>query len=161
MQFLTSEMLKLFGVGDILLCENSQEAIDVLKITQARTTSRHINRVDIIVTDWLMPEGSGEELVTWVRNHKNDEVRFMPILVVSGYTTEKVTNVTRDMGANEILVKPISGKLLASRICAIIDHPRPFIQASDFFGPDRRRQNLPYKGNDRRTQAAKIVEQDI
>ncbi|MBI1301246.1 MAG: response regulator [Alphaproteobacteria bacterium] len=161
MQTLISEMLKVFGVGDIIMCSDAEEAIDLLTIAHARASSRHVNKVDIVVTDWLMPAGSGGKLLNWIRNNKNQTIKFMPVIVMSGYTTELLTHITRDMGANEILVKPISGKLLASRICSVIDNPRPFIQTEDFFGPDRRRQSLPYEGKDKRVDAPKIVEKDI
>ena len=160
MQSLMSSMLKIFGVGDIIICADSNEAADLLTIMQARSKSRYVNSVDIILTDWLMPNGSGEELLKWVRNHKKDAVRFLPIIVVSGYTTEKLTHVTRDMGANEILVKPISGTMVASRICSIIDKPRPFIKATGFFGPDRRRQDMAFTGENRRSKNPDIVEME-
>ncbi len=160
MQNLFTSMLKVFGVGDILTCNDAKEAIELLTVTQARTKSKYVNSVDIIVTDWLMPEGSGEDLLRWVRTHKKSEVRFLPIIVVSGFTTEKVTNKTRDLGVHETLVKPISGNALASRICSVIDNPRHFLKTHNYFGPDRRRQVMPYAGNDRRITQAKIVEKD-
>lgn len=150
MHSLMSSMLKVFGVGDIMVCEGAHDAIDLLKVTQARTKSRYINRVDIVLMDWLMAKGSGEELLQWIRAHEKDSVRFLPVIVVSGYTTEVITSSARDMGAHEILVKPVSGNSLASRICAVIDHPRPFIKVPDYFGPDRRRKEMKYKGSDRR-----------
>jgi two-component system chemotaxis response regulator CheY len=150
MQSLMTSMLKVFGVGEIMACSNGQEAIDLLKVTQARRKSRYIMDIDIVVTDWLMPKVSGEELIKWIRSQKDDATRFLPILVVSAYTTEKVVSLARDCGANETLVKPISGKSLASRICNIIDHPRPFVSTPTYFGPDRRRQNVSYKGVERR-----------
>jgi hypothetical protein len=33
--------------------------------------------------------------------------------------------------------------------------PRPFIAASDFFGPDRRAKERPWRGQDRRTRTPK------
>ncbi len=151
MQSLMSQMLKIFGVGDILACDNAKEAIDLLTVTQASKKSKYLTNIDIVLTDWLMPNGGGgDELLKWIRGHEKDAVRFMPVIVVSGYTTEQLTSLTRDMGANEILVKPISGTTLASRICSVIDHPRPFIKAKNYFGPDRRRQEMPYKMVDRR-----------
>lgn len=161
MQTLVSEMLRVFGVGDILTCANAKEATDLLTIAQARTTSRYINKIDILLTDWLMPNGNGKDLLNWVRTHDNDDIRFLPIIVISGFTTEKLTNDTRDLGANEILVKPISGKLLASRICSVIDSPRAFIDAPEFFGPDRRRQYFAFTGKDRRRAVPNLVEKNI
>lgn len=157
MQSLFSSMLKVFGVGEILVCNSATEAIELLKITQARTKSRYINHIDIVITDWLMPNGSGKDLLEWIRSSDKDAIRFLPIIVVSGYTTEKVTFLTRDLGANETMVKPISGTALASRICTVIDNPRPFIKAPEYFGPDRRRQQTPYGGNDKRITNPEIV----
>jgi len=150
MQSLMTSMMKVFGVGDIMVCNGATEAIDLLKVTQARRASRYITKVDIVVTDWLMPNGSGQELLKWIRAQKDDEIRFLPVMVVSAYTTEKVINQARDCGANETLVKPISGIGLASRICSMIDNPRPFVSIPDYFGPDRRRQDVPFHGEERR-----------
>ncbi len=158
MQTLIAEMLKVFRVGDIVACSNVKEACELLTIMQARTKSRYVNSVDIILTDWLMPKEGGEVLLKWIRENEQESISFLPVVVVSGYTTEKLTHVTRDLGANEILVKPISSKLLASRICSVIDSPRPFIQTSDFFGPDRRRQDTAFKGSDQRSKNQNVIE---
>lgn len=150
MQSLISSMLKIFSVGDIMVCEGGKEAIDVLTVTQARSKSKYVTKVDIVVTDWLMQKGSGEDLLKWIREHEKDEVRFLPVVVCSGYTTEVITSQARDLGANEVLVKPISASGLASRICSVIENPRYFVKAPDYFGPDRRRQDMKFKGEDRR-----------
>lgn len=157
MQSLLTMMLKAFGVGDILACESAQEAIDLLTVLQASKKSRHLKNVDIILTDWLMPNGSGNELLHWIRSHEKDSIRFLPVIVVSGYTTEYITTAARDLGAHETLTKPVSGMSLAQRICSVIDNPRPFIKTETYFGPDRRRHDMPYRGPERRvTQAEEI-----
>lgn len=150
MQSLIASMLKAFGVGDIIACENGKEAIEILTVLQATKKSRHLTTVDIVLTDWLMPNGSGQDLLRWIRAHDKDTIRFLPVIVVSGYTTAFVTSTARDLGAHETLAKPVSGTSLASRICSVIDAPRSFIRAPDYFGPDRRRQDLPYRGMERR-----------
>lgn len=157
MQSLMASMLKVFGVGDILACANANEAIELLTIMQASRKSRYMGKIDIVLTDWLMPKGSGEDLLQWIRTHDKDSVRFMPVIVISGYTTEYLTTVVRDLGAHEILVKPVSGTSLASRICSVIDSPRSFVRTEDFFGPDRRRHEMPYQGRERRV----LVPQEV
>ncbi len=157
MQTLFTSMLKVFGVGDIMVAEGAQEAIELLTVTQARRKSRYINDIDIIVTDWLMPRGNGKDLLKWVRRHESDAIRFLPTIVMSAYTTQTVTAQARDLGANETLVKPVSAKALAGRICSVIDHPRSFISAPQFFGPDRRRQELPFQGRDRRVMQSEAI----
>ena len=158
MQDLFASMLKAFGVGDIMACQSGKEAIDLLKIMQARKKSRYVMGVDIVVTDWLMSNGSGKELLHWIRNHEEDAVRFVPVIVVSGYTTEFLMNTARDMGANEVLVKPVSGTSLASRICSVIDSPRSFVDVPGYFGPDRRRQPMPYPGKERRVMKSELIQ---
>ncbi|GJL84980.1 MAG: response regulator [Micavibrio sp.] len=150
MSSLMCSMLKAFGVGDILTCKDANEAIGILTITRARKKSRFVTDVDIVITDWLMPGGSGDELIDWIRGHEDDALRFMPIILISAYTTEKVIEMARDHGANESMAKPLSAKRLASRICNVIDSPRPFIQAPGYFGPDRRRHEMVWSGLDKR-----------
>ncbi len=150
MQTLIAAMLKVFGVGEILACANAHEAIELLTVLQASKKSRYLQSVDIVLMDWLMPKGSGEDLLKWIRSNERDTIRFLPVIVVSGYTTEYIAMQSRDLGANETLVKPISGNNLANRICSVIDHPRPFIKAPHYFGPDRRRQETDYKNTERR-----------
>ena len=157
MQSLMTQMLKVFGVGEIIACANGKEAIDILTVLQATKRSRHLSSVDIVLTDWLMPKGSGQDLLHWIRNNEHDSIRFLPVIVVSAYTTEYITATARDLGANDTMVKPISGNGLAGRICAVIDHPRSFIKAPDYFGPDRRRQDIRHPGIERRNTTAEEI----
>lgn len=157
MQTLIASMLRAFGVGDVLVCEGANEAIGILTITQARKKTGDIKGIDIVLTDWLMPQGSGVDLLEWIRSHEADNIKFLPVLLLSAYTTQKVISTARDYGANEALVKPVSGSKLAGRILSMVDKPRPFVSAKEFFGPDRRRQDMPYKGDNRRKTQAEII----
>jgi len=47
----------------------------------------------------------------------------------------------RDAGVNEFIAKPVTSRNLFLRIAAVVERPRPFVRASTYFGPDRRRQN--------------------
>ncbi|MCD8497625.1 MAG: response regulator [Alphaproteobacteria bacterium] len=157
MQTLIASMLRSFGVGDVLVCEGGNEAIGILTITQARKKGSDIKGIDIVLTDWLMPQGSGVELLEWIRSHEADNIKFLPVLLLSAYTTQKVIATARDNGANEALVKPVSGATLAGRILSIIDKPRAFVKTENFFGPDRRRQDMAFKGPDRRKIQAEMI----
>ena len=54
------------------------------------------------------------------------------------------------MGATEFLAKPISGKLVYYRLRSIVENPREFVEAESYFGPDRRRREMPAAGSNRR-----------
>lgn len=154
---LMSSALKAMGVGKILGAKDVSEAQRTLLAFNAVQSSQNI---DVVITDWLMPEMEGSELILWMRRHKSDVIKFLPIIVCSAYTSSDVVEKARDCGANESLVKPVSAQKLANRILHVIDHPRPFIQAPEFFGPDRRRKNIKFAGEDRRkTQETDIEEE--
>jgi two-component system chemotaxis response regulator CheY len=57
----------------------------------------------------------------------------------------------RDAGVDEFLAKPLTAKGVIERMTQVIDHPRPYVRAESYFGPDRRRRADPnYRGPWRR-----------
>lgn len=159
MQHLCASMLRAFGVGGIMVCSSGAEAIELLTITQSQARNNSVKGIDLILTDWMMPNGSGVELIDWVRNHQSDQIRFTPIMLLSAFTSEDIVGIARDHGASEALVKPISAEKMATRILAMIDNPRPFVKTATFFGPDRRRKIVPWKGEERRLMNSEQVVQ--
>ena len=154
---LMSSMLREFGVGNIVQAASGNEAKEMIMLFNGDDMSR--NKIDVVLMDWLMPNGDGLELLTWIRSHSKDSVRFLPSVLCSAYASEDVVTVGRDNGANEVLVKPISATKLASRLLHVIDKPRPFLKAPGFFGPDRRRRGDDYKGQERRINTDEDVKQ--
>ncbi len=70
--------------------------------------------------------------------------------MVTAYTEHNHVIRARDSGINEYLAKPLSARLIYSRICSLVEDQRPFIHCQDFFGPDRRRRRIEHGGPDRR-----------
>ena len=149
-----SQCLKEIGIGEILKAENGRQG--QMKI-QTLNSTENMSNIDLVLLDWLMPEMDGEALLKWIREHKSDTIRFLPVIVCSAYTDEPLVVGTRDLGANEVVVKPVSAGALAKRIQHIINKPRPFVKSKDFFGPDRRRQVKEFDGDERR----KLKPQDL
>lgn len=145
---LIGTMLKELGIGTVMTAESGNRAIDILKFCNADPNSNRV--IDIALIDWLMPDGNGVDLLKWIRNHKSDKIRFLPTILISAYASEEVIKTARDNGASEALVKPVSSSVLANRILYVINNPRPFIKAPDFFGPDRRRKEKKINFEDRR-----------
>ena len=75
---------------------------------------------------------------------------YVPIIMLTAYSEMNRIVEARDSGVNEFVVKPISVNTLFSRIQAVIEKPRPFIRNNNFFGPDRRRKDMPFNEPDRR-----------
>jgi DNA-binding response OmpR family regulator len=94
--------------------------------------------VDLIVTEAILPDMPSSELIRWVRRPEMGSVRFIPIIVLSGYTQLPTVAAARDAGANTVLKKPVSPQGLFDRILWVARVPRPFIECSTYTGPDRR-----------------------
>lgn len=123
--------------------EEAESGEHVLKILEHRTP-------DLIISDLNMEPMNGLELTRNLRRSEDSLLRFIPVMVCTGHAEANFIIAARDAGATEIVCKPISAKSLYQHIAAIIEHPREFVFAQDYVGPDRRRRNVPFAGHDRR-----------
>lgn len=158
-RFVRSIMVTIFkalGIGKVLQADNGEEAMAILDVS-AQMDSSAGRDVDIIFADHLMEPMDGIGLLKWVREHESDKVRFLPVVMMSGEADEAAVRLARDSGVTEYLAKPMSVINVASRLLAIIDKPRAFVRAPNYFGPDRRRQTLPHEGSDRRLMSPEDV----
>ncbi len=104
---------------------------------------------DIVLSDWTYGL-DGMAFLSRVRRADDSPNPFVPVIVVTANTELRHVCEARDTGTTEFLAKPVSARLLYMRIVSILEHHRPFIRASQFFGPDRRRRNLDVMQADRR-----------
>lgn len=155
---LISTMLREFGVGHIVQAIDNQEAKEVLTLFNSESADPR-NAIDIVIVDWLMPNGDGPELLKWIRDHRKAQIKFLPTILCSAYASEDIVKMARDSGANEALVKPVSAIKMAKRILHVVDNPRPYIKAPNFFGPDRRRREEKFEGADKRKTKAEEIKQ--
>lgn len=142
MRELLMEILRAVGVRKIVGASNGKQAIDRF----AAVTP------DVLLTDWLMSPIDGIALTKYVRTSRSSPNPFLPIIMVTGFTSPDSIIIARDAGVTELMAKPISATGLYHRICHVIAHPRPFVRAAGIFcGPDRRRRlSADYRGAERR-----------
>ena len=141
-------ILQALGVESLEEARDGAEAIEVLKTFQA----------DLAVIDWKMDGVNGIECVRRLRRDEDSPNRFLPIIMVTGYTEESLANEARDAGAHDFLGKPISAKSLSSRIFSVLEEGRFFIETDDFFGPDRRRTQKKIEREDRRKEQRNLID---
>jgi CheY-like chemotaxis protein len=141
-------VLKGLGVGKVMQAECGEEAQAIIDIQAQMEIDG--KALDMVFADHLMRPGDGLDLLQWCRAHDRDSVRFMPFVMMSGEADVRAVTDARAFGVTEYLAKPMSVTGVASRLLAIIDRPRPFVRAPGYFGPDRRRQTLPFDGGERR-----------
>ncbi len=95
---------------------------------------------DIILTDWKLRGFTGSHVAKFVRENKNKNQRFTPIIVISGYTDKARIKKMLATGVDDVIVKPVSTQQLYFRICKLISTPVDYIEGPDFFGPKRNLQ---------------------
>lgn len=143
---LCSSILKIFGFEQIIMADNGKEAYELV--------CKH--DPDLIITDWMMNPMDGLEFTEIVRRNPLSPNPYVPILMMTGFSSRLRVEGARDKGVTEFLVKPFSARDLYARVVQIIEKPRQFVDAGTFFGPDRRRKrDEGYEGARRRDDDSK------
>lgn len=104
MRRIIMNLLNGIGFKEIIEAQNGTEALEKL----------NEKNVDLILTDWNMPEMSGEELVKKVRS--DEQYKNVPILMITTRgMKEDVINAIK-LGVNGYVVKPFTQEILKSKI---------------------------------------------
>ena len=87
---------------------------------------------------------------------------MIPIFVLQERARRRDVEKARDTGVTDVLTIPISPKTLVTKLQVATQSPRPFIVATEFFGPDRRAKSRPaFHGSERRKRVAKKTKVDF
>ena len=86
----------------LFLAKNGKEAIRIIEK----------NPVDLVVTDLMMPEMDGFELLAFL----NDHFPFIPTIVVTGYGTPEIEEKLKNLGSFAFMEKPVRFKELEDTI---------------------------------------------
>lgn len=140
MRNLVKSILHAFGVKRVSEAEDGADALRELRTTPS----------DVVITDWVMEPVNGIELVRLLRTGDDSPNPLIPIIMLTGHTEYWRIIEARDAGVNELLAKPISAAALHSRLRSLLEHPRPFIRTTRYIGPDRRRRDKEFVGDERR-----------
>lgn len=134
------QVLHALGASEIREAENGRAAMEAMRTW----------RPDIAVVDWEMAPVNGLELVRWIRGGPEGVNRFIPVIMLTAHSELGRVAAARDAGVTEYVVKPVSAKVMWSRIRAVVERPRRFIKTKVYFGPDRRRQDVETGRDERR-----------
>jgi two-component system chemotaxis response regulator CheY len=134
-------ILRGFGATHVQEAKSAQDALLRLKN----------DPVDIVILDYLMGEEDGVGFLRKLRNEKEGPAPYVPVIMLTAHSERTRVEAARDAGVTEFCAKPITAAEMHRKIAMVIDHPRPFIRSSGYFGPDRRRRDDPrYDGPERR-----------
>ncbi len=90
-----ADMIRLSGFT-VLKCYGSQEALSVIKE----------KRPDAVVLDVMMPDASGLDVLRYLKRH--EELRHIPVVVVSARTLPEDVRAALEAGASTYLTKPVA-----------------------------------------------------
>ena len=136
---LIHSILRALGVRDLEEARDGNEALEILRDATP----------DLVILDWKMEGMDGVECVRQIRA-VNGPNRFVPIIMVTGYTASSLKKQARDAGVNDFLGKPISPQSLLGRIASVMEARADYFQTDNYFGPERRRKSIKIEGADQR-----------
>jgi CheY-like chemotaxis protein len=141
MRLLLTEILRAIGVREVYEATNGAEALQTLRSQP----------IDIVMTDLAMQPMDGIDFVRRLRNGQESPNPMAPVIMITGHSTLRRVAEARDVGVTEFLSKPVTARGVIERINRVVEHPRPFVKTTSYFGPDRRRRDDPdYPGPYRR-----------
>jgi CheY-like chemotaxis protein len=132
-RLLIREVLQSLGCAQSNLFE-AEDGSAALKVLEE-------NRVHLIICDWQMEPMDGLTFVRTIRDRHKSVDPFVPVVLCSAYTQRELIERARDLGVTEILTKPVTVKSIEEKVRTVIEAPRPFVDSSLYFGPDRRRRS--------------------
>lgn len=89
------------------------EAADGKQALQRALTGR----VDLVITDLVMPEQEGIETIRALRQDLPD----VAIIAISGAFDGQFLNVAKLMGAAAVLTKPVTAELLLAKVAEVLE----------------------------------------
>jgi CheY-like chemotaxis protein len=130
---LIAQMLRGFGISAILSADKGAEAKELLSL----------HCPDIAFVEGELSDMTADELIGWVRHNPKKNLRFLPIIVLSGYTQLRMVLGARDAGSHLVIRKPVSPQVLFDRLVWAANCDRSFLESSAYVGPDRRFHAAP------------------
>lgn len=125
---LVVDLLRNAGVDKVKVFTDSEAAMDTLEVLAANI---------IICTLDAAPIGG----VAWTRAFRRNMKaanRKAAIFLTSRAFSRSIAEDCRHGGANALIGKPLSAKVLTATIAKVLGAPRPFIDAAGYVGPCRR-----------------------
>lgn len=115
MRQVTATQLRALGVDQIITASNGHDALQILQR----------QGVDIVVSDWYMPQLSGLELLREIR--ANPRLANLPFVMITAETERERVIEAINSGVNDLLIKPYTAARLGERIRRALsgEHLRP------------------------------------
>jgi len=102
--------LKKLGVGEVVEAEGGAAAILALMNEP----------FDLMLMDWYMPDVSGAGVMTVLRDARFGAAAQTPVILMTAYASRDNIARARELGVNEVLVKPFSTDQLGAALGRVL-----------------------------------------
>lgn len=106
-------MMKLFA-------DEGSYSLDIAKNGEKVVQFLENYHYDLILMDLTMPVMDGIDAAARIRNHSNRKIQKIPIIALTGRTSEEERQASKEVGMNAYLTKPIDPSLLFKTIDRLI-----------------------------------------
>ena len=127
---LTRMMLANLGIRSIYEAGDGVAALDAIRNSNP----------NVMILDWDLPVLTGQEVMRIVRSPGAFPKPNLPIIMLTDIGKRSRIHAALRLGVHEMLVKPISPKLLQQRVIGLLLKPRPMIRAGRYYIPMPRRR---------------------
>jgi len=108
MRRIVSNSLREAGYSDFVEAEDGQHALDILSQIP----------IDLVLTDWNMPNMNGLQFTTAVRNHET--LSELPILMITTRGVKDDVIAAMQAGVNSYIIKPFTTDVLKNKITLVL-----------------------------------------
>jgi two-component system chemotaxis response regulator CheY len=102
--------LKKLGVGEVVEADGGAAAILALMSEP----------FDLVLMDWYMPDVSGAGVMTMLRDPRFGAASQTPVILMTAYASRENIVRARQLGVNEVLVKPFSTDQLGTALGRVL-----------------------------------------
>ena len=110
------------------LAQNDFRTVGCRDVQEAKQSLAELSP-DCMVVDWMLPDGSGVELIRWMR--RQDQYQQIPVLMLTARAQESDMITGLDSGADDYLTKPMSLRELNARVKALLRRPASYKEEKD------------------------------
>lgn len=122
------DLLRNAGVDKVKVVADQASASDLLEVYNA----------NVVIASFEMAPLDGAAWTRAYRRNRKLPGRKQAIFITSGAFSRAMAEECRHAGANALIGKPISGKVLTATINKVLTQPREFIDGAGYVGPCRR-----------------------
>lgn len=96
---------------------------------------------NVMTLDWGIPMLTAPEIMRVIRSPGRFPKSDLPVIMVTGNATREVVRAALQLGVHDILVRPVSPKVLQQRLEGVLFSPRQMVQHGEHYIPQPRQQS--------------------